>query len=77
MIDDEVPLGLGLSLKDGLTSSIALAHLGKEDLDPFSVEDLKVRISNLEAEIKRTSAAIETKQSRRSAADALFSFKGN
>jgi uncharacterized small protein (DUF1192 family) len=55
-------------------SGSPLSLLVKEDLDLFSVTDLDERISALEAEIARTKAAIETKGSKRSAADALFKF---
>lgn len=54
----------------------ALVMLGREDLDPYSVEELEARIAALEAEIGRARAALEGKQARKSAADALFSFKG-
>lgn len=53
-----------------------LVMLGREDLDPYSVEELEARIAALEAEIGRARAALEGKQARKSAADALFSFKG-
>lgn len=52
----------------------ALKALGREDLDLYAVEELQERISNLEAEIARSRAAIETKASKKSAADALFNF---
>jgi uncharacterized small protein (DUF1192 family) len=55
-------------------SGSPLSLLVKEDLDLFSVTDLDERISALEVEIARTKAAIETKGSKRSAADALFKF---
>ena len=54
-----------------------LHGLVREDLDPYSVEDLEARIEALEAEISRTNDALERKKNRRSAADALFSFKDN
>jgi uncharacterized small protein (DUF1192 family) len=85
MVDDETPqdpfsgsalLGsLSFSDTSGLTTPLAL--LAREDLDPVSVDDLQTRIKALEAEIARARGAIETKHKRRSAADALFSFKGN
>lgn len=53
-----------------------LAELGREDLDLWSVEDLRDRIAALEAEIARSRAAIEKKAQRKSAADALFNFGG-
>jgi len=55
-------------------SGSPLALLVKEDLDLYAVVDLEERISALEAEIARTRAAIDTKGSKRSAADALFKF---
>lgn len=55
----------------------ALQTLVREDLDPYSVEDLAVRIELLQAEIARATDAMQRKKNRRSAADALFSFKDN
>ena len=52
-----------------------LAALSREDLDDYSVEDLKARIVALEAEIHRSRMAIEGKSSQRNAADALFNFR--
>jgi Uncharacterized small protein containing a coiled-coil domain len=52
-----------------------LIALTREDLDGYSVEDLKERIAGLEAEIARARAAIEGKSSQRSAADAMFNFR--
>lgn len=52
----------------------ALAALVREDLDPYSVEDLQDRIATLESEVARARAAIERKNARRSDADALFRF---
>lgn len=52
----------------------ALRALGREDLDLYAVEELEERIGGLETEIARCRAAIEKKQSRKSAADALFNF---
>ncbi|MCW0045544.1 DUF1192 domain-containing protein [Brevundimonas sp. BT-123] len=48
--------------------------LSREDLDVYAVEDLQERIAALEAEIARSRAAIETKHSKKNAADALFNF---
>lgn len=76
MIDDDTPDSL-FAGSGGSAAAGLVPRLGKEDLDPLSVEDLKGRIAALEAEIIRVRAAIESKQNRRSAADALFSFKGN
>ncbi len=52
-----------------------LIALTREDLDGYSVEDLKQRIAGLEAEIARSHAAIEGKSSQRNAADAMFNFR--
>jgi uncharacterized small protein (DUF1192 family) len=52
-----------------------LIALTREDLDGYSVEDLKERIAALEAEIARSQAAIDGKSSQRNAADALFNFR--
>lgn len=46
--------------------------LGKQDLDPLSVEELEGRIIALEAEIARVKAKIETAVNHRASADALF-----
>ena len=54
-----------------------LHGLIREDLAPYSVEDLEARMETLQAEISRTNDALERKKNRRSAADALFSFKDN
>jgi uncharacterized small protein (DUF1192 family) len=54
-----------------------LHGLVREDLDPYSVEDLEARIEALQGEISRATDALERKKNRRSAADALFSFKDN
>ncbi|MBJ7446082.1 MAG: DUF1192 domain-containing protein [Brevundimonas sp.] len=52
----------------------SLIAVTREDLDLYSVEDLKTRIETLEAEIERCRAAIDGKSSQRNAADALFNF---
>ena len=52
-----------------------LVILAREDLDPYSVEELEARIEALEGEIGRVRKALETKRARKSAADALFSFR--
>lgn len=52
----------------------ALTALSREDLDPYSVEELTERITALEAEIARDRAAIEAKSAKKTAADALFNF---
>lgn len=71
MIDDELPM----SLQSPPKGAAALGALVREDLDPYSVEDLEDRIGLLEGEIRRARDAVERKKNRRSAADALFSFK--
>ena len=52
----------------------AMAALGREDLDLYSVEELGERIEALEAEIARARGAIAGKTAKKSAADALFNF---
>lgn len=52
----------------------ALTALGREDLDLSSVEALRERITALGAEIERSQRAIDAKQAKKSAADALFNF---
>jgi uncharacterized small protein (DUF1192 family) len=49
-----------------------LAQLGRQDLDPLSVEELGLRIAALEAEIARAKAKIEVAVNHRASADALF-----
>ena len=51
-----------------------LRALSREDLDVYSIEDLEERIAAMDAEIGRARAAIETKRSKKNAADALFNF---
>lgn len=58
-----------------LARAAALTALTREDLEPFSVGDLELRIEALEGEIARARAAVARKSSGRAAADALFSFK--
>ncbi len=53
----------------------ALLALTREDLSLYGVEELKERAETLEAEIARVRAALDNKQSTKSAADALFSFR--
>lgn len=53
----------------------ALKALGREDLDLYAVDELNERIETLEAEIARARQAIEAKQFKKSAADALFNFR--
>ena len=46
--------------------------LGKQDLDPMSVDELEERIAALKAEIARVEAHMQRAQSHRSAAEELF-----
>jgi uncharacterized small protein (DUF1192 family) len=55
----------------------ALNEVSHEDLDLYSVGDLKERIEQLDGEIARTRAALDRKRNSRSAADAFFSLGGN
>ena len=43
-----------------------------ESLDLLSVSELEQRVQNLESEIERTKAAIQSKRASKSAADAFF-----
>ncbi|WP_409020286.1 DUF1192 domain-containing protein [Brevundimonas vesicularis] len=61
-------------LEPRTASGSPLGQLVREDLDLYAVADLEERIALLEGEIARTRAAIDTKGSKRSAADALFKF---
>lgn len=47
-------------------------QLGKQDLDPYSVEELGERIALLEAEIARSQAKMQRAVNHRASADALF-----
>lgn len=49
-----------------------LVALGKQDLDPFSVDELQERIAILKAEIERVESHMQRAQSHRSAAEELF-----
>lgn len=49
-----------------------LAELGRQDLDPLSIEELHERIEALKAEIARVEAHIERVTAHRSAAEELF-----
>ena len=49
-----------------------LTELARQDLDPFSVEELEERIAALEAEIVRTRTRMERAVNHRASADALF-----
>lgn len=49
-----------------------LVALGKQDLDPLSVDELQERVAALKAEIERVEAHMQRAQSHRSAAEELF-----
>ena len=49
-----------------------LVELGRQDLDPLSVDELHERIAALKAEIARVEAHIERVSAHRSAAEELF-----
>ena len=49
-----------------------LVMLTRQDLDPFSVEELSGRIAVLEAEIARAKVKIERAVNHRASADQLF-----
>jgi uncharacterized small protein (DUF1192 family) len=49
-----------------------LVELGRQDLDPISVDELHERIAALKAEIARVEAHIERVSAHRSAAEDLF-----
>jgi len=49
-----------------------LVELGKQDLDPMSIEELRARVETLKAEITRVEARMQRAQSHRSAAEELF-----
>ena len=49
-----------------------LVELGKQDLDPLSIEELKERVEALKAEIARVEAHMQRAQTHRSAAEELF-----
>jgi uncharacterized small protein (DUF1192 family) len=48
------------------------AQLGKQDLDPLSVDELNERIALLESEIARCRSKIQYAINHRASADALF-----
>lgn len=52
--------------------SAALEQLEREELDPYSREDLARRIARLEAEIRRCRSALDAKSNVQDAAAALF-----
>ena len=49
-----------------------IVELGKEDLDPLSIEELDQRVARLRAEIDRVEAHKNRASAHRSAADELF-----
>jgi uncharacterized small protein (DUF1192 family) len=49
-----------------------LVALGKQDLDPMSVDELQQRIAALKAEIARVEAHMKRAETHRSAAEELF-----
>jgi uncharacterized small protein (DUF1192 family) len=49
-----------------------LVRLTKQDLDPFSVDELRVRITALEREIARSQKKLDEAVHQRASADALF-----
>src|SRR3546814_5186881 len=49
-----------------------IAALQRQDLDPFSVEELRERVTALEAEISRTRKKIEYAVNHKASAEALF-----
>jgi len=49
-----------------------LVALGRQDLDPLSIEELKERIEALKAEIARVEAHMDAATKHRSAAEQLF-----
>lgn len=49
-----------------------LTLLCKQDLDPFSVEELQLRIDALTSEIERARARMQAAVNHRASADALF-----
>ena len=49
-----------------------LVALGKQDLDPMSIDELKGRIELLKAEIARVEAHMQRVETHRSAAEDLF-----
>jgi uncharacterized small protein (DUF1192 family) len=64
----------GVDLEDLFPSKPGdpLVELGRQDLDPMSIEELRARIETLKAEIARVEAHMQRAQSHRSAAEELF-----
>ena len=53
-----------------------LIALGKQDLDPFSIDELQERIESLKAEIARVEAHMNRAQTHRNIAEELFKKPG-
>ena len=49
-----------------------LVELGKQDLDPMSIEELHARIEALRVEIERVESHMKRAETHRSAAEELF-----
>ncbi|MEO6226200.1 MAG: DUF1192 domain-containing protein [Sphingomicrobium sp.] len=54
------------------TPADPLTALGKQDLDPYSIDELHARVAALKAEIARVEAHADRATRHRSAADELF-----
>ena len=61
-----------MSMDDDHRKPVTPPHLVGEDLATLSVEELEVRVSLLESEIKRLQQAITNKNASRLAADQFF-----
>lgn len=57
---------------DGAPVRPRATHVTGQDLGPLSVDELKLRIEALQAEIVRLEAEVAAKTAQRSAADQLF-----
>ncbi len=55
----------------------AASQLAKEDLSPYSQDELNERVALLEAEIARVKSHFDKAAAHRSAADALFKKPGS
>ena len=49
-----------------------IAQVRRQDLDPFSVDELEARIAALTAEIERTRAKMDKAVNHKASAEALF-----
>ena len=67
-------LGAAMDIDDLFPSKPGdpLAELGRQDLDPFSLDELEERIAALKAEIARVEAHRDAASKHLSAADELF-----